>query len=58
MLASIQERLSLFPDYDFKSGQGKGTSFSGVVGAGVTCVLALGIGGIITLVKRKQTKSK
>ena len=58
VLASIQERLSLFPDYDFKSGQGKGTSFSGVVGAGVTCVLALGIGGIITLVKRKQTKSK
>ncbi|MCI9617105.1 MAG: cobalamin biosynthesis protein CbiM [Eubacterium sp.] len=54
--ALIQEKLSLLPDYDFKSEQGKGTSFSGVVGAGVTCALALGLGGIISLVKRKQKK--
>lgn len=56
--ASIQEKSSLLPDYDFQSKEGKGTSFSGVVGAGVTCMLAFGAGGVITFVKRKRVKKQ
>ena len=48
----IQSKISLLPDYDFKSEKGDGTSFSGVIGAGVTFVLALAVGVTITLVKK------
>ena len=56
--AVIQEKFSLLPDYDFKTEKGKGTSFSGIVGAVVTCVLALGAGGMITFMKRRQVKKQ
>ncbi len=52
--SDIQSKTSLLPDYDFKSENGDGTSFSGVIGAGVTFVLALAVGVTITLVKKHK----
>lgn len=54
VVAGIQEKLSFLPDYDFKSGEGAGTSFAGVLGAIITSVLALGTGLVITWIKRKK----
>lgn len=51
----IQHRLSLLPDYDFASGNGSGTAAAGITGAILTCALAAGIGGAVTLYKRKKT---
>lgn len=53
----VQEELAFLPDYDFKSGEGKGTGVSGIIGAGLTCLLAVGAGGIISVIK-KMKKSK
>lgn len=52
--SDIQSKTSLLPDYDFKSENGDGTSFSGVIGAGVTFFLALAVGVTITLVKKHK----
>ncbi len=56
LLGAVQEKISLLPDYDFKSQEGSGTSFSGIIGAGVTCVLALSAGGLIRIVKKRNKK--
>lgn len=56
LFASVQEKFSLLPDYDFKSQEGRGTSFSGIVGAGITCALAFGAGSVIKLAKKKKQK--
>jgi cobalt/nickel transport system permease protein len=50
----IQRLLSVFPDYDFQSGSGNGTSLAGLIGAGMTCLLALGCGGAIKFIKKKN----
>ena len=55
-MSQIQEKLSILPDYDFKSQKENGTSASGIIGAGITFCLALGAGGIITYVKKKKNK--
>ena len=56
VMSQIQEKLSILPDYDFKSQKENGTSASGIIGAGITFCLALGAGGIITYVKKKKNK--
>ncbi len=50
----IQTQTAILPDYDFASGNGTGTSFSGLVGAFMTCVLAGGTGFVIS--KSKKAK--
>ena len=56
--AGIQEATAFLPDYGFKSGSEEGsaagTSFSGLLGAGVTLLLAGGTGYLIYAVKHKK----
>lgn len=54
--AAIQEQTTILPDYDFAAGEGTGTSISGIVGALMTCALAGGVGLVVSVTKRKQTK--
>ncbi len=58
---SIQETTAFLPDYTFKSsgddGSAVGTSISGLVGGGITLLLAGGTGYLIYAVKRKKEKS-
>lgn len=54
-LGAIQQKISILPDYDFKDGRGKGTSFAGVTGAGITCLLIGAAGWGIS--RAKGTKS-
>lgn len=56
LVSGIQDKLAFLPDYDFSDGEGTGTSLSGVVGAALTALLALGIGGGITVVKRRKRR--
>lgn len=68
--STIQEKIAFLPDYDFKSddnGKEKndsksvvnvGTSVSGIMGAIMTFVLAMGIGGIIFILKSRKAKEK
>lgn len=58
IVSGIQEKMSFLPDYDFKAGQGTGTGISGVVGAIITSVLALGAGFVITFIKRKRRNGR
>ena len=51
--AGLQEATAILPDYDFKAGEGTGTSVSGIVGALLTCALA-GIAGIGATVLKKR----
>ena len=51
--AGFQEATAFLPDYDFKAGEGNGTSVSGIVGALLTCALA-GIAGIGATVLKKR----
>jgi cobalt/nickel transport system permease protein len=61
-MADVQEKVSLLPDYAFKeseenegeSNEELGTSVSGVLGGLITFLLAILIGGIIKLFKRKR----
>lgn len=53
--SSIQKRLAFLPDYDFKNGEGKGTSFSGVAGAVLTCLAVGAAGWGISAVKRRKS---
>jgi len=59
--AEVQKTTAILPDYGFKStdGQGSaaGTSVAGLMGAGLTLLLAGGTGYIIYAVKRKKEKS-
>ena len=59
--ANIQESTAFLPDYGFKSADGEGlaagTSVSGIVGAGITLVLAGGTGYLIYAVKRRKEKT-
>lgn len=55
VLGGIQQKIAILPDYDFKNGRGKGTSFAGVVGAGITCLLIGAAGWGIS--RAKGTKS-
>lgn len=55
VLGGIQQKIAILPDYDFKNGRGKGTSFAGVVGAGITCQLIGAAGWGIS--RAKGTKS-
>jgi len=44
-VASLQEKTSILPDYHFKNDDGMlGTSFSGIIGAGLTFILVGAIG--------------
>ena len=59
--AGIQESTAFLPDYSFKSTDGEGsvagTSVSGIVGAGITLLLAGGTGYLIYAVKRRKEKA-
>ena len=59
--AGIQQATAFLPDYGFKSsgadGSAAGTSFSGLLGAGVTLLLAGGTGYLIYAVKNKKKKA-
>lgn len=52
--AAIQEQTAILPDYDFKAGEGKGTSASGIIGSVLTSVLALLSGFVIVMVKKAR----
>lgn len=55
-IAAIQEKTTVLPDYNFKNEESKlGTSFSGVVGIGLTFIL-VGITGFI-ISRRKHEKN-
>ena len=60
---AVQDKTSILPDYDFAEGTAdgahiSGTSVSGIAGAAMTCVLAGAAGGIIVLVKRRNSHKK
>lgn len=59
--ANIQESTAFLPDYGFKSADGEGsaagTSASGIIGAGITLILAGGTGYLIYAVKRRKEKT-
>lgn len=55
--ATIQERTALLPDYDFAAGEGTGTSFSGIAGAALTCLLAGGAGLAVSAAKKRRVKA-
>lgn len=52
--AAFQEAAAVFPDYDFKDGEGTGTSASGIVGGLMTCALAGAAGCAVVLIKRRR----
>ena len=49
---AAQEKTALLPDYTLPSGRGTGTA--GVIGAAITCALALAAGGIISAVRQRR----
>ncbi len=51
--AVLQEATAFLPDYDFKAGQGTGTSTSGIVGGLLTCALA-GVAGFGAVALKKR----
>lgn len=57
---SIQESTAFLPDYGFKSADGEGsaigTSVSGIIGGGVTLLLAGGTGALIYFIKGRKEK--
>lgn len=54
LTASLQESAAILPDYDFASGEGKGTSVSGILGALMTFILAGAVGGMAAFLKRRK----
>ena len=52
--AAVQEATSFLPDYDFKSGEGTGTSASGLVGGLMTFALAGAAGVLVTKLGRRS----
>ncbi|PKM72246.1 MAG: cobalamin biosynthesis protein CbiM, partial [Firmicutes bacterium HGW-Firmicutes-17] len=59
--ANVQESTAFLPGYTFKSsgeeGSAIGTSLSGIIGGGITLLLAGGTGYLIYAVKRKKEKA-
>ena len=53
-LASLQERLSFMPDYDFDSGGGRGAPLAGIIGAVFVFGAALAAGLIITAARKRR----
>lgn len=53
---AIQESTAFMPDYDFSGGEGSamGTTTAGLIGAGITLLLAGGTGLVITKVKKSH----
>jgi cobalt/nickel transport system permease protein len=57
--AQIQEKTALLPDYSFANSDSfLGTSFSGVLGAGVVGIISIGCCMIFKLFKKKDEVSK
>lgn len=56
--ADMQNHTSILPDYDFANGEGNGTSIAGIAGAAMTCILAGGIGVVLSVRRRKQEAAK
>lgn len=54
--ADIQNASAFMPDYDYKDGEGTGTSVAGLVGAGLTFLVAGATGFAITAVKKHKKK--
>ena len=52
--AAFQEATAVLPDYDFKAGEGTGTSASGIIGGLMTCALAGAAGLTVMLIKRQR----
>ena len=57
--ANIQENTAFLPDYEFANDpeNALGTSLSGIIGAIITFTLAAATGLIITIIKRRKSKS-
>jgi len=55
---NVQETTAFLPGYGFKDNEGSavGTSISGIIGGGITLLLAGGTGYLIYAVKRKKEK--
>jgi cobalt/nickel transport system permease protein len=57
---ALQEKTAFMPDYNFKGASEDappvGVSVAGIAGAVITCVLAGGIGFVISAVKRKKVQ--
>ncbi len=56
--AEAQEATALLPDYDFASGEGNGTSFSGIVGSLTVLAVAGAVGGGISYCKYSRRKKQ
>lgn len=55
-VASWQEKISILPDYNFKDSDSTfGTSFSGIIGAGLTFILVGAIGFIASKKRHEKT---
>jgi cobalt/nickel transport system permease protein len=57
---SVQSSTAFMPDYSLKSsedGSAVGTSLSGVIGGGITLLLAAGTGALIYFVKKRKEKT-
>ena len=52
--AAFQEATAVLPDYDFKAGEGTGTSASGIIGGLMTCALAGAAGLAVVLMKHQR----
>ncbi|MDO5296250.1 MAG: energy-coupling factor ABC transporter permease [bacterium] len=53
--AAVQKSLAVLPDYDFPSGEGQGTSASGLLGAALTCALAGIMGLAVSFCKKRRS---
>ena len=49
---TVQQKTALLPDYELPNGEGTGAA--GVVGAALTCALALGAGVAVSSIKRRS----
>ena len=53
--ASVQEATAFLPDYSFPDSESAaGTSVSGIVGSAIVALVALGIGALVKLTRRKK----
>lgn len=55
--SQVQEQTAVMADYDYEDGQGKGTGTAGILGAGLTCVLVLVVGGIGAVITGRKRQS-
>ncbi|BCK01876.1 energy-coupling factor ABC transporter permease [Anaerocolumna chitinilytica] len=55
----IQEKTAILPDYSFPdSNSPVGTSFSGIIGAGIVAVLTIGCGVLFKMFRRKDSTAE